>query len=102
MQGQAGKLLSCAPATAQGYFYRTSGGAEVDLLLAWPGGEHWAIEVNRSLSPKVERGFHAACEDLCPARKLVVYPGSESFPLGNDVHAMPLHALCRELAMKAL
>ena len=95
-------LLSCAPATVQGYFYRASGGAEVDLLLAWPGGEIWAIEVKRSLSPKVERGFRAACEDLSPARKLVVYPGSESFPLGNDVHAVPLHALCRELATKAL
>ena len=95
-------LLSCVPATVQGYFYRTSGGAEVDLLLAWPGGELWAIEDKRSLSPKVERGFHAACEDLRPARKLVVYPGSESFPLGNDVQAVPLHALCRELAAKAL
>ena len=95
-------LLSCAPATVQGYFYRSSGGAEVDLLLAWPGGELWTIEVKRSLSPKVERGFHAACEDLRPARKLVVYPGSESFPLGNDVQAVPLHALCRELAAKAL
>ena len=94
-------LLSCAPATVQGYFYRTSGGAEVDLLLALPGGEIWAVEVKRSLSPKVERGFHAACEDLRPARKLVVYPGSESFPLGNDVQAVPLHALCRELAAKA-
>ena len=54
------------------------------------------------MSPKVERGFRAACEDLSPARKLVVYPGSESFPLGNDVHAVPLYALCRELATKAL
>ena len=41
-------------------------------------------------------------EDLSPARKLVVYAGSESFPLGNDVPAVPLHALCRELATKAL
>jgi len=93
-------ILSCAPAHVQGFFYRTSGGAEVDLLLAWPGGELWAIEVKRSLSPKVERGFHAACDDLKPARKLVVYPGSEAFPLGNDVHAVPLEALCQELAKK--
>ena len=93
-------ILSCAPAHVQGFFYRTSGGAEVDLLLAWPGGELWAIEIKRSLSPKVERGFHAACDDLKPARKLVVYPGSESFPLGNDVHAIPLEALCQELAKK--
>ena len=94
-------LLSCAPASVQAYFYRSSGGAEVDLLLAWPNGELWAIEVKRSLSPKVERGFHAACEDLSPARKLVVYPGSESIPLGNDVTAVPLDVLCRDLVEKA-
>ena len=97
----AGNLISCAPASVQGYFYRSSGGAEVDLLLAWPGGEIWAMEVKRSLRPKVERGFHSACEDLGPARKQVVCPGSEMFSLGNDVHAVPLHALCRELATKA-
>jgi predicted AAA+ superfamily ATPase len=94
-------LLACAPASVQGFFYRTSGGAEVDLLLAWPGGELWAIEIKRSLSPKVERGFHAACDDLRPARKLVVYPGSESFPLGHDIQAVPLATLCQQLAMKA-
>lgn len=92
-------LLSCAPASVQGYFYRTSGGAEVDLLLTWPNGKMWAIEIKRSLSPKVERGFHAACTDLSPARKLVVYPGDESFPLGHDIQAMPLAALCQELAL---
>jgi hypothetical protein len=94
-------ILSCAPANVQGFFYRTSGGAEVDLLLVWPGGELWAIEVKRSLSPKIERGFHAACDDLKPGRKLVVYPGSEPFPLGNDVQALPLAALCDELAAAA-
>ncbi len=93
-------LLGCAPANVQGYFYRTSGGAEVDLLLAWPKGELWAIEVKRSLSPKVERGFHAACDDLSPVRKLVVYPGTESIPLGNDVVAVSLDTLCAELATK--
>jgi predicted AAA+ superfamily ATPase len=91
-------LLSCAPDTVQAYFYRTSGGAEVDLLLVWPGGDIWAIEIKRSLTPKVERGFHAACEDLLPQRKLVVYPGAESFPMGHDIVVIPLAALCHELA----
>ena len=91
-------LLSCAPAQAQAYFYRTSGGAEIDLLLAWPGGDLWAIEIKRSLTPKVERGFHAACDDLAPVRKFVVYPGQEAFPLGNEVQAIPLTMLCSQLA----
>lgn len=91
-------LLSCAPTNVQPYFYRTSGGAEVDLLLVWPSGDLWAIEVKRSLSPKVERGFHAACEDLLPTRKLVVYPGQESFALSHGVQAVPLGTLCQVLA----
>jgi predicted AAA+ superfamily ATPase len=93
-------LLSCAPDNVQSFFYRSSGGAEVDLLLAWPNGELWAIEVKRSLSPKVERGFHAACDDLKPSRKLVVYPGSETLPLGNDIQAISMESLCAELALE--
>ncbi len=93
-------LLSCAPTSVQSFFYRSNGGAEIDLLLAWPSGELWAIEIKRSLSPKLERGFHAACDDLKPSRKLVVYPGNEAFPLGHDVQAVPLETLCAELALK--
>ena len=94
-------LLACAPPGVTGHFYRSSAGAEVDLLLAWPGGEVWAIEVKRSLSPKVERGFHSACADLKPTRKWVLYPGSEVFPLGSDIQAMPLPAACAVLAALA-
>ena len=90
-------LLACAGANVQAYFYRSSGGAEIDLLLAWPGGELWAIEIKLSLTPKVERGFHAACEDLVPARKLVVYAGLETFPLGHEVQAVSLATLCQEI-----
>lgn len=87
-------LLSCAPQGVTAYFYRTSGGAEIDLLLAWPGGDLWAVEFKRSLSPRLERGFHSACEDLKPARKWVVYPGDESYPLAADVQAISLSGLC--------
>ncbi len=86
-------LLVAAPEGVQGYFYRSSGGAEIDLLLAWPDGALWAIEIKRSLAPRLERGFHAACADLKPARKLVIYPGQETYRLAADVEAMnPLTA----------
>jgi predicted AAA+ superfamily ATPase len=84
------------------YFYRTSGGAEIDLVLAWQGGELWAIEVKRSLAPKVERGFHSACEDLAPTKKFVVYPGTERWPLGNGVEAIGLAELCAVVSRAAL
>ncbi len=90
-------LLSCAPPGVTGYFYRTSAGAEVDLVMAWPDGRLWAVEFKRSLSPKLERGFHNACEDLKPDRKWVVYPGQETYPLAPGIQATPLHALCEAL-----
>jgi len=90
-------LLGCAPALGQGHFYRSSGGAEIDLLLAWPDGKLWAMEIKRSLAPKVERGFHAACADLSPARKFVVYPGAERYRIAADIEAISLTALAREL-----
>jgi uncharacterized protein len=87
-------ILACIPHDVSPYFYRTSAGAEVDLLLVWPNQELWAIEIKRSLTPKVEKGFHNACQDLAPSRKWVVYPGQESYPLGHDVWAAPLAEVC--------
>jgi hypothetical protein len=90
-------LIASAPEGTEAYYYRTSGGAEIDLLLHLPGGRMWAIEVKRSLAPRPERGFHTACADLNPVRRFVVYPGAERFPLGQDVEAVSLSDLATEL-----
>jgi predicted AAA+ superfamily ATPase len=90
-------LLAAAGAGAQVSFYRTSHGAEVDLILGWPGGEEWAVEIKRSLAPTVERGFHFALADLRPARALVVYPGDERYPVASSIEAIGLAELCEQL-----
>ena len=90
-------LTSVAPDGTQAYFYRTSAGAEIDLLLVLPGGALWAIEVKRSLAPRLERGFHHACADLNPQRRIVVYPGDETYPLSPGVDAMSLNSAGRAL-----
>ena len=91
-------LLAAAPPGVEGFYYRTSGGAEIDLLLVWPGGGMWAIEVKRSLAPRLERGFHSACADLSPRERFVVYPGQSTYPIRDDVTVMPLLDLVRRLA----
>ncbi|MDP1526499.1 MAG: ATP-binding protein [Rhodocyclaceae bacterium] len=90
-------LLVNAPAGSDAGFYRSSSGAEIDLLLARPDGATWAIEIKRSLTPKLERGFYSACADLKPARKLVVYPGAETFRIAEDIEAIPLATLAARL-----
>lgn len=91
-------ILNIAPNGVQGYFYRSSGGAEIDLILVWPNQDLWAIEIKRSLTPKLERGFYSACNDLQPVRKYVVYAGEDQYPMANDIEAISLTGLCRLLA----
>jgi predicted AAA+ superfamily ATPase len=94
-------LIAAAPEGAQSNFYRTSAGAEADLVLALPGGARWVIEIKRSLSPKLEKGFHQTCADLAPESRFVVYPGAERFPLARGVDAISVRDLgARLLALR--
>lgn len=94
-------LIACAAESAEAHFYRTGAGAEVDLVLSWPGEKPWAIEVKRSLTPKLDRGFHTARADLGAGQSFVVYPGGERFPLAENVDAISASELCTLLAAHA-
>jgi predicted AAA+ superfamily ATPase len=91
------QILALLPHEVQPFFYRTGGGAELDLLLSFANGKIWAIEIKRSLVPKAERGFHASCADLEPERRIIVYPGERHFPLGDKIEVVPLRQLLTEL-----
>lgn len=88
-------LLGGLPWPAGASFYRTTAGAEIDLVLDFAGGQRWAIEIKRSLSAKMSRGFHMALADLKPTRAFVVHAGSERYPLSKSVEAIGV----RELAL---
>jgi predicted AAA+ superfamily ATPase len=90
-------LTAVAGRQAEASFYRTSGGAEIDLVLGWPDETEWAVKIKRSLAPKLERGFHSALEDLQPERSFVVYPGHERYRVGTSTEAIGLGELCEEL-----
>jgi predicted AAA+ superfamily ATPase len=92
-------LIGVAPEDTLPSFYRTPAGAEIDLLLNLPNGQTWAIEIKRSLTPRVEKGFHSACEDLRPDRKFLVYPGGERFPVAPGIDAVGPDGLAQELAL---
>jgi predicted AAA+ superfamily ATPase len=90
-------LIASAPQGTKSNFYRTAAGAEIDLLLELPDGALWAIEIKRSLAPKLERGFHHARADLEPARCFVVYAGQERYPIAEDVEAISLLGMAQML-----
>jgi hypothetical protein len=90
-------LITASRDGTEAHYYRTSNGTEVDLLLALPNGDLWAIEVRRTSAPKIERGFYSACADLKPQRRFLVYSGSERFPLDDMTDAIGLVELAEEL-----
>ena len=92
-------LLSVLPMDKQAFFYRTQAGAEIDLVIEHDYRTVWAIEIKRSLSPKVRRGFHSACEDIKPARRLVVHAGDDRFPISRELEAISVRQLAEEISL---
>ncbi len=69
-QREMENLISAAPELTLSSFYRTTAGAEIDLVLDLPGGERWAVEIKKGRVPRLEKGFHFARQDLLPDRCL--------------------------------
>ena len=89
-------LLSQAPPRATAWFYRSSGGAEIDLLLELAAGHRHAVEIKRSLSdPRPSKGFHLACDDLKVRGRWVVYPGRERYRLDARTEVVPFSEAAR-------
>lgn len=94
-------LLAAAPDRTRATFYRTTAGAEIDLLLELPSGRLWAVEVKLGSSPKCERGFYNALADICPDRAFVVYSGTTRCPVSEQVEAIGLEGLIAELSRES-
>jgi predicted AAA+ superfamily ATPase len=86
------QLIAAAP-QAQASFYRTSHGAEVDLVLSFRGGETWVIEIKRSSAPTVSKGFYLATDDVQATRKILIAPVDQPYPMRDGIEVMnPLMA----------
>ena len=77
-------------------FYRTSAGAEIDLILR-RGRRTLAFELKSSSVPRVSKGFWNALEDISPDEAYVVAPVKESYPMKGDVMVSPLQEIIAKL-----
>ncbi len=80
----------------QASYYRTSNGAEIDLILT-RGRRKVAIEIKSSTSPKVSKSFWHSIETIAPDQTVVVAPVEGEYPIANHVMVMPLHAFLETL-----
>jgi len=81
------QLIAAAP-QAQASFYRTSHGAEADLVLNFRSGQTWVIEIKRSSAPTVSKGYYLAANDVGATRKLLVAPVDSGYPMKEGVEVM--------------
>ena len=88
------QLINAAP-QAEASFYRTSNGAEVDLVLTFRNQQTWVIEVKRSSAPTVSRGFYQAATDLGAVRKLLVAPVAQPYPLKDGIEVVDVMTAIR-------
>jgi len=70
--------------------YRTHAGAEVDLVLQNPSTGTIAIEIKRTLSPKLSPVFVESMKTLQATKGYYIIPQGESFPLSESVTALSL------------
>ncbi len=79
------------------YFYRTSAGAEVDLVVVKGDKPELCIEVKLSLSPLPTQGFFNAMDDLNCKEGLIVYPGDDVYSIKHNVKVIPVMKLSNYL-----
>lgn len=84
------QILQTLPKGTTASHYRTHAGAEVDLVLEMPDGETIAVEIKRTLSPKVTPGLTESMKTLNSTRGVIVIPEGESYPLSKTVEAASL------------
>ena len=79
----------------EAYFWATHNGAELDLLLL-KQGRKLGVECKRVDAPRMTPSMKAALEDLQLDHLAVIYPGNRSYPLADQVRAVPLEALAAQ------
>lgn len=95
-------ILRAVGEKVNAYFYKTSGGAEIDLLLEFSEQERWAIEISRSLKPNVSKGFQIASEDVGASRRFLVYAGGEDEMLEGGITAGSLKSFSESVVSRVL
>jgi predicted AAA+ superfamily ATPase len=95
-------ILDTVPTNTRAWFYRTSVGAEIDLVLETSPNQRWAIAIKRSISdPTPSKVFYIGCADVKANHQIVIYPGRESYKHDPKTEIMPLGALLKRLSQQA-
>ena len=82
-------ICQLAPRGAEVMFYRTTAGAEMDVVVQ-AGSQTICFEIKSSSAPKVTQGFHNAVQDLKPTHTYIVAQVERSYAFAENVEVIPL------------
>ena len=87
------QIVNIIPKKYAPFFYRTSAGAEVDLVVVKGDKAVLCIEIKLSLSPLPSQGFFNAMNDLNCKNGIIIYPGDETYSVKHNVKVIPIMKL---------
>lgn len=96
-EGHALEQVLAIAGAEEAFCWGTHAGAELDLLLL-RRGRRYGFEFKLSDAPNMTKSLHIALEDLQLERAWIVYPGSGSYPVHDQVEVLPLVRLAKVLA----
>lgn|GEM_PF-5364452 len=70
------------------------------IPLVFPNGESYCVEIKRSASASISRGFYKVIADVQPSRSYVIFPTDETYPGKKSISMSDLQTFLAELADK--
>lgn len=93
-EGYALEEVLKATEPEEAYFWATHGGAELDLLIL-QNGHRIGVECKRVDAPRVTPSMRAALQDLELDQLMVIYPGTLTYPIEENILGLPLNQLAK-------
>jgi predicted AAA+ superfamily ATPase len=80
------------------YYYRTHGGAELDLVITKADKPLYGIEIKYSSAPVLSKGSFESIDDLKLKKTFVIVPSGTEYPLRKDIHCLRTAALDEKIS----
>ena len=85
------QVLALLPSQSA-HFWATHSGAELDLMLTIRG-KRYGFEFKHADAPGTTRSMHSSITDLSLSHLWVIYPGTECYPLKDNITVLPAHEI---------
>jgi hypothetical protein len=86
------QIIRFLNADGEVFFYKTHGGAELDLLLVREG-KRYGFEFKYMDSPRPTKSMHVVVQDLTLEKLWVIYPGELRYPIAEKIEVIPISSI---------